>query len=79
MANATDTANYEIHTNKDGKELSLEERLRGFDYYESLLSPNITAVMTFVDTENSVNYDKKYDPQERRERFIMPPIDRNRR
>lgn len=67
MANAADTANYEILTlTKDGKELALEGKTTSFDYYESLLSPNITAVMTFVDTGNSVNYDKKYDPQERK-------------
>ena len=66
MASAADTANYQILTiTKNGKEISLEGKTTSFDYYESLLSPNITAVMTFIDAGGSVEYNKEYDSQER--------------
>ena len=72
MANPSLAAKYEILTiEKNGKKYSLASKVTSFDYYESLLSPNVTATMSFVDTslveydESSVNYDKEYDPQER--------------
>ena len=66
MANAVDAANYEILTlTKKGEEVKLEGKTTSFDYFESLLSPNITARMTFVDTGGATNYDSEYDPQER--------------
>jgi len=66
MANAASTANYQLLTiTKNGKEIPLEGKTTSFDYYESLLSPNITAVMTFVDTGGAVEYDKEYDKQQR--------------
>lgn len=37
----------------------------GFNYYESLLSPSITANLALVDTGDSVPYDRKYDSQTR--------------
>ena len=37
-----------------------------FDYYESLLSPNITAVMSVMDVGGTAQYDKKFDKQGRK-------------
>ena len=67
MAKALEPANYEILSiSKDGgKDISLEGKTTIFDYYESVLSPNITATMTFVDTGGSVSYKKEYDRQGR--------------
>ena len=67
MAKALEPANYEILSiSKDGGgEISLEGKTTSFDYYESILSPNITATMTFVDTGGSVGYPQEYDRQER--------------
>ena len=66
MASAADTANYQLLTiTKNGKEISLEGKTTSFDYYESLLSPNITAVITFIDSGGSIEYNKEYDSQER--------------
>jgi hypothetical protein len=66
MASSSDAANYQIlKLTKDGKEIPLEGKTTSFDYYESLLSPNITAVMTFIDTGGALNYNKEYDKQER--------------
>lgn len=36
-----------------------------FNYYESLLSPSVTANLALVDTGDSVPYDRKYDSQGR--------------
>lgn len=36
-----------------------------FNYYESLLSPSVTANLALVDTGDSVSYDSKYDSQGR--------------
>jgi len=66
MANAADAANYQLLTlTKGDKEIVLEGKTTSFDYYESLLSPNITAIMTIVDTGGSIEYDSEYDRQER--------------
>ena len=67
MAKALEPANYEILaiSKNGGGEISLEGKTTSFDYYESILSPNITATMTFVDTGGSVGYPQEYDRQER--------------
>jgi hypothetical protein len=66
MANSALASNYEVMTiDKNGKTVDLRQATTSFSYYESLLSPNITAMMTFIDTGNSINSDSKYDPQER--------------
>lgn len=66
MANASSPSIYEIMTiDKDGKTVDLRPATVKFSYYESLLSPNITASMSFVDTGGSIKADSKYDPQER--------------
>ena len=52
MANTASSSIYEklTITNKDGREVNLAGKTVSFDYYESLLSPNVTATLTFVDT-----------------------------
>ena len=40
-------------------------RTTSFDYYESLLSPNITATMTLMDVGGSATHNKEYDKQQR--------------
>jgi len=60
------TINYQLLTIKKGdKEIPLNGKTVEFDYYESLLSPNVTAVLKLVDTGGSVKYDGEYDKQER--------------
>ena len=72
MANPASASKYETLTiTKNGQKYSLASKVTSFDYYESLLSPNITATMSFVDSslveegEPSVTYDPEYDPQGR--------------
>ena len=66
MLNASKSSRYsEIKINKNGKEVSLEGRTVNFSYYESLLSPHITAKIVFVDSGNALQAEKKYDTQER--------------
>jgi hypothetical protein len=66
MANASSPSIYEIMTiDKDGKTVDLKLATAKFSYYESLLSPNITAKMTFIDTGSAIKSDSNYDPQER--------------
>lgn len=66
MASSADAANYQLLTiSKNGKEVRLDGKTTSFDYYESLLSPNVTAIMTFVDTGGAIEYEKEYDKQER--------------
>lgn len=66
MANAAVASIYEKFViSKNNKEVRLEGKVTSFDYYESLLSPNVTALVTFTDTGNSVPFDRKYDKQER--------------
>ena len=65
MANAASPAQYQILTlTKDGNTpIRLDGKTVSFDYYESLLSPNITAIMTFVDTGGSTSYNTDFHPQ----------------
>ena len=52
-------------TGKDGHTQRLDGKGLNLNYYESLLSPNITANLVFEDTGNAMKYKKKYDRQER--------------
>ena len=72
MANPSSAAKYQLFTiTKNNKTFPLQSKVVRFDYYESLLSPNITATMIFVDSglvekgDELVKYDKEYDKQER--------------
>ena len=72
MANPSSASKYQLFTiTKNNKTFPLQSKVTSFDYYESLLSPNITAIMTFVDSglvekgDELVKYDKEYDKQER--------------
>jgi hypothetical protein len=66
MANAANASNYQILSlTKKDKVIKLEGKTTSFDYYESLLSPNITAIMTVIDTGGSTEYDSEYDSQGR--------------
>ncbi len=72
MANPAAAAKYQLFTiTKNNKTFPLQSKVTSFDYYESLLSPNITAIMTFVDSglvekgDETVRYNKEYDKQER--------------
>ena len=57
---------YETLTiDKNGKVVNIQGKTTSFDYYESLFSPNITALMTIVDTGGSVQSNSKYNRQER--------------
>lgn len=56
----------ELTITKEGKDpIRLDGRTLSFDYYESLLSPYVTANINLIDSGNSVYADKKYDSQER--------------
>ena len=64
MASSAEAAKYQLFTiTKNGKVIQLQSKVVSFDYYESLLSPNITATLTYVDTgvvekgEQNVRYD----------------------
>ena len=66
MAKAAQASIYELLTiDKDGKEVNIQGKTTSFSYYESVLSPNITASLTFIDTGGSIAYDSNYDKQER--------------
>ena len=74
MSNPALASKYEVLTiskSKNEPKYSLVSKVTSFDYYESLLSPNITATMSFVDSglvedgESSVTYDPEYDSQGR--------------
>ena len=57
---------YETLTiDKNGKRVNIQGKTTSFDYYESLFSPNVTALMTIVDTGGTVQSDSKYDKQQR--------------
>ena len=57
---------YETLTiDKNGKRVNIQGKTTSFDYYESLFSPNVTALMTLVDTGGTVQSDSKYDKQQR--------------
>ena len=66
MSNAASGSKYEkMSITKDGREVNLVGKVTSFDYYESLLSPNITATMSFIDTGNAIESNRKTDRQER--------------
>lgn len=66
MSKASAASKYEIMViSKKGTEVRLEGKTVAFDYYESILSPNVSATMAVVDTGGSVAYTKDYDKQER--------------
>jgi len=69
---AAEASAYEIfQIEKNGKivditgQFSEGAKTTSFDYYESLLSPNITAILTILDTGGSHPIDEKYDNQGR--------------
>lgn len=61
------SSKYEIlNIIKDGRPVvPLGGKTLQVNYYESLLSPYVTANITFIDTGNSVLSNSNYDPQER--------------
>ena len=66
MVKALSGSNYEILSiTKGDKEINLQGKTTSVDYYESVLSPNVTATLTVKDGGNAVKYDKKFDRQER--------------
>ena len=72
MANASSASTYEIfQIEKNGRTVVVTGEVNGgasvtsLDYYESLLSPNITAVMSVFDGGSTVDFDEKYDNQGR--------------
>lgn len=72
MANPAVASKFQkFQISKKGRSFPLQSKVTSFDYYESLLSPNITATVSYVDTglveldQNAATYDKEYDKQER--------------
>jgi hypothetical protein len=72
MANAAQASAYELfEIQKNGKRVDITgqdpygARVTSFDYYESLLSPNITAVLSLMDVGGATTYDKTFDKQTR--------------
>ena len=72
MANAAQASAYEVfEIQKNGKKIDITgqdpygARTTSFDYYESLLSPNVTAILSLMDIGGSTNYDQTYDRQTR--------------
>ena len=72
MANPAVASKYQLFTiTKNNRSFPLQSKVTSFDYYESLLSPNITATVSYVDTglvevdQNVATYDEKYDSQTR--------------
>ena len=66
MAKASAASKYSEITltkDRDGEEIKvqLEGKTLEFNYYESIMSPNITANMVIMDTGYSARYNKKYD------------------
>lgn len=55
----------EITLEKDGVKFPLEGKTIQLSYYESLLSPHITANLTYVDTGNSIKGNSSIDTQGR--------------
>ena len=65
MQNSSRSSLYEeITLSRNGTNVALEGRTLRFSYYESLLSPHITANLTYVDTGNGIQADGT-DTQER--------------
>ena len=66
MSRTADVSKYQLLEISNGnKTIDIKGKVTSLDYYESLLSPNVTAVMTMVDNGDSSQYDKEYDAQER--------------
>lgn len=66
MSNASRASKYsEIKISKNGREVSLEGRTVNFSYYESLLSPHVSAKIVFIDSGNAIQAEKSVDIQER--------------
>ena len=73
MSKASQASTYEFFQiqkkGKSGIDITGQDKTApktvSFDYYESLFSPSITALLTVIDTGSSTKYDSKYDPQTR--------------
>ena len=72
MTKALQACAYEIfQIEKNGKIVDITgqfiegAKTAGFNYYESLFSPNITAILSLMDIGGSYKMDEKYDPQGR--------------
>jgi len=72
MANAAQASAYELfQISKNGKVVDITgqdpygARTTSFDYYESILSPNITAVLSVMDIGGTTSYNQDYDRQSR--------------
>ena len=60
MANTASSSTYEKLTiTQDGKEVNLAGKTVEFNYFESLLSPNVTATLSFVDSGFSLTDEKR--------------------
>ena len=65
MANTASSTIYEKLVIKKGdREVNLVGKTVGFTYYESLLSPNVTALLTFMDAGGAITPNKDYDRQD---------------
>ena len=58
-------------TGKDGHTQRLDGKGLNLNYYESLLSPNITANLVFEDTGNAMKYKKNMIDKKDLDQFIM--------
>ena len=59
MANTASSSIYEkLLIIKDGREVNIAGKVSTFDYFESILSPNVTANLSFVDTGDSLKDEK---------------------
>ena len=59
MANTASSSIYEkLLITKDGREVNIAGKVSTFDYFESILSPNVTANLSFVDTGDSLKDEK---------------------
>jgi hypothetical protein len=72
MNKAAAASAYEVfQIEKNGKIIDITgtdpygPKTTSFDYYESLLSPNVSAVLSIMDIGGSSQYDSKYDKQSR--------------
>ena len=72
MASAANASAYELfELEKNGKAIDISgtdpygARVVNFDYYESLLSPNVSGYLTIADIGGSVPYDRQYSRQEK--------------
>ena len=72
MANSAAASAYEVfELEKNGRVIDITgtdpygARVTSFDYYESILSPNTTAIISIMDVGGSVSYSSEYDKQNR--------------